>query len=250
MSYPFTIEDEIDVDATPEQAWQAISVGPQMDSWFMGRTEIEPRVGATVRTDFDGFAMESTITACEPPKRLVYRSADGPDGAFMEFGWRVEPRVGGGATVHFTHCGALAGDNGAAEYEALKRGDPMYLRKLAHYLEFFNGRVATRNVSVMGPVVSDAQQFWSAMRRSLGLSPNAREWDAVHATFDGLGTIDGVVDYLTSEFLGVRTANGLYRFIHASGGVVMVEHHDFSPNPNGQASREAWQSWLASVFAP
>jgi uncharacterized protein YndB with AHSA1/START domain len=248
MAYPFTIEDEIDVDATPEEAWQAISSGPRMDSWFMGRTEIEPRVGGTARTNFDGFAMESTITDWDPPKRLVYRSSEDADGAFMEFGWRVEQRVGGGATLHFTHRGRLAGDDGPAEYEALKRGDPMYLRKLARYLEFFNGQIATHNVAVQGPLVPTAEQFWSALRRALGLGAGVHEWDPVHAVLDGPGSIDGVVDYLTPEFLGVRTSTGLYRFLHTPGGVTMVEHHEFSSSPNGHRSAEAWRTWLASVF--
>jgi len=87
----------------------------------------------------DGFALESTITAWDPPKRLVCRSSEDADGAFMEFGWRVEQPAGGGATVHFTHRGRLAGDHGQAEYEALNRGDPMYVSKLARDLEYFNG---------------------------------------------------------------------------------------------------------------
>jgi uncharacterized protein YndB with AHSA1/START domain len=250
MSYAFTIEDEIDVDATPLQAWQAISSGPQMDSWFMGRNEVEPRVDGTVRTDFDGFAMQSTITEWDPPTRLVYRSAEDSHGAFMEFGWRVEQRVGGGATLHFTHRGRLAGDDGQAEYEALKRGDPMYLRKLAGYLEFFNGRTATRNFAVQGPVVATAEQFWSALRPALGFDRAAgiHEWDAVHAVLDGPGTIDGVVDYLTPEFLGVRTSTGLYRFLYAPGGVTMVEHHDFASGPNGHLTADTWRTWLTNVF--
>jgi uncharacterized protein YndB with AHSA1/START domain len=250
MNYPFTIEDEIDVDATPEEAWQAISVGPRLDSWFMGRSEIEPRVGGTARIAFDGFAMESTVTEWDPPTRLVYLSSEDPDGAFMEFGWRVEQRAGGGATLHFTHRGCLAGDDGEAEYEALKSGDPMYLRKLAHYLEFFNGQIATRNIAVQGPVVASADQFWSALRRALGLDQGAgvREWDVVHAALDGLGTVDGVVDYLTPAFLGVRSSTALYRFLYAPGGVAMVEHHDFSSSPNGHTSADAWRAWLAKVF--
>ena len=48
--------------------------------------------------------------------------------------------------------------------------------------------------------LSKAEQFWSALRRLLGLGTGVREWDAVHAVIDGLATIDGVVDYLTPEF--------------------------------------------------
>jgi hypothetical protein len=29
--------------------WEAIATGPGLDSWFMGRNEVEPREGGTVR---------------------------------------------------------------------------------------------------------------------------------------------------------------------------------------------------------
>jgi uncharacterized protein YndB with AHSA1/START domain len=249
MTLPFSIEDEIDVDAPPEQVWEAITVGPRQDSWFMGRNMIEPRAGGTIRTDFGGFAEESTVTVCEPPRRFAYRGEDGPDGAYMEFEWRIEPRVGGGSTVHFTHCGRLGGDNPQRDYEGLKKGDPMYLRKLARYLEFFNGQTATRNVAAYGPQVTEGERFWATLKSTLGLGATVREWDAVRATVDGVASIDGVVDYVTPEFLGVRTSTGLYRFIHGHDGTVVVEHHDFGPSDNGHANAEAWQSWLSKAFA-
>src|SRR5262245_23831536 len=216
MSYAFTIEDEVDVDASPDDVWSAITLGPRIDSWFTGRNEVEPRTGGTARTDVGGFVLESTVTTWEPPRRLVYRGAEGPDGAFMEVDWRIDPRVGGGATVHFARSGRLAGVDGRTEYEALKKGDPMYVRKLARYLEFFNGRTAACNVAARGPDV-DGARFRSTLRSALGLSATVREWDPVRVEVGGLGVIDGVVDYRTPEFLGVRTSTGLYRFIHAPG---------------------------------
>jgi hypothetical protein len=68
------------------------------------------------------------------------------------------------------------------------------LRKLARYLEFFNGQIATRNVAVPGPVVATPDEFWTSLKGALGLTGTLREWDAVHAAPDGLGKIDGVVD--------------------------------------------------------
>lgn len=102
--------------------------------------------------------------------------------------------------------------------------------------------------AVHGPAVETAAQFWSELRRALVLSVGVREWDAVHAVLDGPGPIDSVVDYLTPECLGVRTSTGLYRFLYAPGGVQIVEHHDFSPSPNGHLSAERWRTWLAKVF--
>src|SRR5688572_18869354 len=85
MAHAFEIKREITVEATPEQVWEAITVGPKIDSWFMGRSEIEPREGGLAKTDFGDFAMESTVTAWEPLKRLAYRGAEGPDGSLHAF---------------------------------------------------------------------------------------------------------------------------------------------------------------------
>ena len=45
MAHAFEIAQEIEVDATPEQVWEAIATGPGLDSWFLGHSEIEPREG-------------------------------------------------------------------------------------------------------------------------------------------------------------------------------------------------------------
>jgi uncharacterized protein YndB with AHSA1/START domain len=42
MAHPFEFTHEIEVDASPEEVWEAIATGPGVDAWFMGRNEIEP----------------------------------------------------------------------------------------------------------------------------------------------------------------------------------------------------------------
>src|SRR5258706_7883854 len=107
-AHPFEVKAEITVDASPEQVWAAITSGPQIDSWFMGRSEIQPRQGGTARSDFGGFVLESTVTAWEPLKRLAYQTAEGPDGAMMAFEYQIEGR-GGKTVIRFAHNGFLAG---------------------------------------------------------------------------------------------------------------------------------------------
>ena len=53
--------------------------------------------------------------------------------------------------------------------------------------------------------------------------------DSVHLTPEGLAELDGVVDWLSRDFLGVRTDDGIYRFMHISvfGGPTGVGHHIF-----------------------
>ena len=54
MAHPFEVRKELELDATPEEVWDAIATGPGIDSWFMGTNEVEPRVGGRVRMTMPG----------------------------------------------------------------------------------------------------------------------------------------------------------------------------------------------------
>ena len=49
------------------------------------------------------------------------------------------------------------------------------------------------------------------LRAALGIGDGAAVGDAVHAELGGAGSLDGVIDYLTAQFIGVRD-DGLWRF--------------------------------------
>jgi len=246
VAKPFEVRKEIEIDATPEEVWEAISTGPGMDAWFMGANEIEPGEGGTARTTLPGFSMESTITVWDPPQRLVTETPHGDDGRFMAFEYLIEGREGGSTVLRFVHSGFLPDEEWETEYEALKAGDPMYVYKLAQYLKYFGGRRAMP-VSAMGPRVG-RDRAWDVFHRALGLPGEVTEGDQVHLTPEGLGPIEGVVDYLTPETLGVRASDGLYRFIHGLHGTVVLGHHIFADVDQQQTER-AWQSWLDDSFA-
>jgi uncharacterized protein YndB with AHSA1/START domain len=132
----------VTVDATPEQVWEALTNPAQVDSWFMGRSEIDPRLGGAVKTDLGDFVMESTVVAWEPGRRLRHETDTGPDGRRMAFEYLIEGQ-GGKTVIRVVHSGVL-GDDWEGEYEALKEGNPVYVRKLAAYLTHFAGRTAPR----------------------------------------------------------------------------------------------------------
>ena len=66
MTHPFEIEFETALPASPEQVWEAIATGPGIDSWFMGRNEVEPREGGVAAMDTGGHREEAMITVYEP----------------------------------------------------------------------------------------------------------------------------------------------------------------------------------------
>lgn len=247
MGHEFETSTEIAVAATPEQVWEAIATGPGIDSWFMGRSEVEPREGGMTRTDLGGFVMESTITAWDPPKRFAHRSAPGEDGSFMAFEYLVEGRDKGSTLVRLVHSGFLAGDDWEAEYDALRKGKPMYLRTLGMYLTYFPGRTATP-ISAWGPQQPDQDHVWEGLQRGLALTGTVAEGDPVRFTLDGTTPVDGVVDsVLYPSFLGVRTDEGLYRFV-GRNGAVGVGHHIFCDDVDQKKTEQAWQSWLTQLF--
>lgn len=248
MAHPFELTNEFQVDATPEEVWDAIATGPGVDAWFMGRNEIEPREGGTVRTIMRGGTEESTVQAWEPPNRLAYRTPEGPDGALHAFEYIVEGRGKGSTVVRWVHSGFL-GENWESEYEGLSEGDPMYFDKLRVYLTYFRGRTATP-VEAFGPAVPDRDEAWTTLHRALGLQSTPSLGDRVRLMPEGLPVLDGVVDWLSRDFLGVRTDDGIYRFMHiaAFGGITGVGHHVFDDALDQKEAEEAWGAWLEKVF--
>jgi hypothetical protein len=74
MGHPFEQHREAEVPAGPDEIWAAIATGPGIDSWFMGRSDVQPGAGGSVRTVFGEYAPELAVTAWDP----AHRSASAP----------------------------------------------------------------------------------------------------------------------------------------------------------------------------
>ena len=248
-THEFEVRDQITVDATPEQVWDAIATGPGVDAWFMGRTEFEAREGGRVTQAMGPETFHSTITAYEPGKRLAYRSDAAPDGTFMAFEFLIEGRAGGSTTVRFVHSGLLSGDDWQSEYDALTQGDPMYLQQLAAYLKHFTGAALTHSVFAVGPQEKDSARVWSAFGSALGLSGSVTHGAEVSLTVDGLERTNGVVEFVAPSYVLVRTNDGLYLLMHGYQDTIVVEYHGYAGEQGDEELQGAWQSWLGKAFA-
>ena len=246
MGKAFELEHEVEVGATPEQAWQAVATGEGMDAWFMGRNEIEPKEGGKIRTVTPTWEEEATVTTWDPPNHFAYRTAEAKDGAFMSFDYRIEGTGKGDTSIKWTHSGML-GDNWEREYDAMVEGDTAYFHKIGVYLTYFFGRKATP-VEAYGPEVHDREQAMKIMREGLGLTGPVAVDDKVRLTPEGIEPIEGVVEWVSPSFLGVRSDDALYRFIWAFTGPLMVAHHIFR-DVDEKEEREAWKSWLDGLVA-
>ncbi len=248
MPREFQIKEEITLTATPDQVWDAIATGPGIDAWFMGHNEVDPGPDGSVRMSLFGESTEASITAWEPGKRFATRSPAGPDGAFMAFEYLIEGRDQGSTVLRFVHSGIL-GEDWEDQYDALTKGDRMYLEKLAVYLARFTGRTSTYQLMLAGPQVADADQVWTAFATAVGASEAVKPGDEVRVPVPGADPAEGVVEFARKHtYLGIRTNDAIYVFIHGFMDTVVVECHSFADDVDGQAIEQTWQSWLDSTF--
>ncbi|HEV2780566.1 MAG TPA: SRPBCC domain-containing protein [Actinophytocola sp.] len=247
--HEFEIREEITIDARPEEVWNAIATGPGIDAWFMGHTELEPRLGGRARMEMPGWTAESTITAWEPGRHFAYKGDENPDGTFMAFEYLIEGRGGSGTVLRFVHSGFL-GDDWETEYDALTNGDRMYLEKLAVYASHFAGRTATYHLFTLGPQVADRDKVWAAYRDALGLGETVEVGDKARVAVEGLPPADGVVEFVRLPYwVGVRTDDGFYALMWGHQDTPVVEYSAFNADVDGARIERAWQSWLAAQLA-
>jgi uncharacterized protein YndB with AHSA1/START domain len=242
MTHPFEIELETVLPASPEQVWEAIATGPGIDSWFMGRNEVEPREGGVTAMETGGHREEAVITGYEPGRRLATRTATGADGRFMAFEYLVEGRDHGSTVLRVVHSGLL-GDNWQDEYDALRRGWPFHLHTLSQYLAHFPGRTGTPVFAIAHAQTQPAQRIRAAITHALGLGAQAKVGARAQAEPGGLPKLDGEVVWADDERIGIRTAGGLYSF-HYGSGIAVMFHHLFGPHP--ETAETAWQQWLVT----
>src|SRR5882762_4292978 len=247
MGSDFKVDLELAMDASPDQVWDAIATGPGIDSWFMGRTEVTPGVGGTVRTTFGEYRPTSTITTWNPGQRLAYSTTADPDGRRVGYEFLIEGRAGGSTVLRMVTSGFLPGDDWADEYETMAKGLQMFLHTLREYVTHFPGRAAT-TTTAFAPMPSDWRTDWTTLLGVLGVNLPVQQDDRVDVTPDGLPPIDGVVYFTNADTIGVRTDDALYRFLGGNIGPINVSHHLFADHVHQEAIEAAWTAWLARVL--
>jgi uncharacterized protein YndB with AHSA1/START domain len=242
MSREFEVRRDVDLPASPEDVWTAITADTA--AWQFP-TGMEIPAGSAPPEG-------APVTTWDPPHRLVIRM-EAPDGTFNALEYAIEARGGGTAHLRYVHSGILA-DEWEDQYDAVGAHTDFYLHTLGEYLEHFRGRAVTYvgqpSAGIEGPEAAGTPDAMDTLRAALGV-PDARVGDEVHASLGDAGPLDGVVDYATPEFLGVRTADGLYRFFGRNhyGGVVGLSAHLFVDDVDAAEREAALKAWLGGVYA-
>jgi uncharacterized protein YndB with AHSA1/START domain len=248
MGRPFENRSEAEVPASPDEVWAAIASGPGIDSWFMGRSEVQPGPDGTVRTVFGEYAPELGVTAWDPARRFAYRSGEAPDGRFIAYEFLIEGRAGASTVLRTVTSGFLPGEDWAEEFEAMILGGEMYFRTLVEYLSHFAGRFAVP-VTAFGPPGTAWARDRALLCRALGLPRDPRPGDRVMLTRDGTGPVEGVIYFANAHAIGVRTQDALYRFLRGFAKPAIAAHHLFAEDADPAEAERAWTAWLNRTLA-
>jgi uncharacterized protein YndB with AHSA1/START domain len=233
---------EGELPASPEAVWDAITRNAHGYLW---RIDYEPWVGGTERGLTTG---GGTVTAWEPPRRFATRTRPETErDGFNELTFELAP-LGAVTYLRYLHRAELPAEDFERQLEACRRHTTFYLHSLGQYSCHFARRDAAY-VSVEAPA-SSADGGFVRLRRALGLPEDVVAGDPVRLQPAGMAPIDGVVDYATDTFLGVRSADALYRLYGRDtwGWPVAVAHHLFGEGADQAESERAWGDWVAGVF--
>jgi hypothetical protein len=99
-------------------------------------------------------------------------------------------------------------------------------------------------------MVPDARAVFDRVPAALGPTAAAAVGDRVRTAPQGLPPINGVVDFVNPDAIGVRTSDALYRFIRGFLGPTVIGHHTFADGVEQKETERAWQAWLARLSAP
>jgi uncharacterized protein YndB with AHSA1/START domain len=179
------IETSIEINASPEAVWKALTDADELTRWFPMEARVTPGVGGSIWTAWTGeFEDTARIEVWDPPRKLVLASGVGAAGmpARLTQDYTIEARSGGTTVLRLVHSGfGRGGDRGPQsrsdaigdpwdwEFDATRRGWDFELRGLRHYLERHPGK-PRRTVWIRKKTEKTPEQAW---QRLIGGAPGS-----------------------------------------------------------------------------
>lgn len=258
-------EHILDIEASPEVVWAAITDPDQLVNWFPIEAAVEPGPGGRLTYRWDTLEGTCRIATWDPPRHLRtswMEPGTDPDGSSrpLVVDWFLEGE-GGHTRLRLVHSGFGEGSEWDEEYDGTRRGWTFELRSLKSYLERHAG--GRRSAFwVRHPVSADAPDVWSrllapdGMVRAEGLD-EAQPGDPVDFELASGDRIQGsVLSSNPPREIACYADNldgGLFRFGFETcwgqpEAVLWVSVWDY-PEDKVEALRGRLKNALASTFA-
>lgn len=134
-----SVEGTIEIGASPERVWRALTDPRELERWFPLEARVEPGPGGSVWLSWKNeFAGASEITAWEPPRLLSYVWGGPEDAPPQMTEFTLEGR-GGSTRLRVVTSGFPADASWDDWVEGTRLGWSFELRSLKTYLEDHDG---------------------------------------------------------------------------------------------------------------
>jgi uncharacterized protein YndB with AHSA1/START domain len=172
-------QGEIEVDATAERVWQALTDERELVRWFPLDARIEPGPGGSVYLSWlNEFAATTEIQVWDPPRHLRTAWSFHEEGPTQVTDYYIETR-GGRTVVRAVTSGFPLDPSWDGWVEGTERGWTFELRSLKHYLERHSGE--PRHVAYLRRRIPlSNQEAWSRLSGDRELAP----WLTAGQVFD------------------------------------------------------------------
>lgn len=226
---------EIDIAASPERVWQALTDAEELTRWFPLYCEADARPGGWFKLmwDLDKPSEPEAIEAWEPGKLLATRWPMGEGTSSL-----VEYHIQGVAgSTKLTVVTSAFGEREDWEetFDSFRRGWLFELRGLKHYLEHHDGQA--RHVAMAsGYFGIDLGTAWGRLVRAGGIEfhGSLAEGTAYRASLPGGVEVSGQAITVAPPKQFVGTANEF------GNGLFRLELGD--PGPDGTQSAWIWMT--------
>ena len=252
-----SVQVEVGVPGTLEEAWRAIATAEGILSWFVPAEFAMGGDGVPERIRFNfgpGMASESTVTAWDPPRGFRSVSSDFvEEGAPVTTEWRVEATAGGGCVVRVEHSLYIDSDERDAHLLGVEAGWPSFFRILQIYMTGFSGQPCA-TLELSATAAGDATA-WERLGDGLGFAGGKEgEFRAAPA---GAPRFAGRLDHTPDDTelimrLEEPIAGVAHLFAMPADGIqiISVRMYLYGEDAGEMVARELpeWQAWMQAQF--
>ncbi len=195
------IEVSVELDASPEEVWRALSDGIEIAKWFVPEARVTlpeaGKKGSIWLSWGEGMSVEHEIDVFDPPKHMRHPSGkNGETKAPLYADWIIEAGKGGKTVLRLVHSGFSANADWDNEFEAHARGWKLMLQNLRQYFAR-HPHQPTSHLLFTSNVPSHRKSIWTSLLGKFGLAASPKVGDQFRFTTAKGDVLTGTVDFVT-----------------------------------------------------
>jgi uncharacterized protein YndB with AHSA1/START domain len=247
---PRAFEASLEMAASPETIWKALTDPASLTQWFATEADIELRPGGRFAISWNGdWPWTMSVVECEPGVRLRLRDAKArpfdaegrplgeSDTVELALEFHLAP-TDGGTVVRVVHSGFGHGEGWDDEFDGISTGWLVELRVLRHYVERCFGR-ARRMAWVRATSDATPEALWARLAAPDALLRDSAVLDAptgtrARARFGSGDVLEGPV------LFGAAKRNLLLQAENAGDGLLNIAVHRAGGRSMAQVVLSTW----------